>query len=78
MLTEDVVVNHVRDHLVADGWEIVSLAMPSMRGTGVVATRAGIRLELETKGAGSSKPHTPRYGKEFNSAPGQRRSVQQC
>jgi hypothetical protein len=49
MLTEDVVVNHVRDHLVANGWEIVSLAMPNMRGTDVVATRAGILWGSNTR-----------------------------
>lgn len=65
MLTEDVVVRHVRDHLAANGWEIVSLAMPNQRGTDVVATRAGIRLEVEAKGVGSSKSHTARYRKEF-------------
>ena len=27
MLTEDLVIYHVRDHLVANGWEIVSLAI---------------------------------------------------
>jgi len=68
VLTEDVVVYRVRDHLLADGWEIVSLAMPDQQGTDVVATRDGLRLEVEAKGAGSSKPGTARYGKEFNQA----------
>ena len=56
------------EHLVADGWKIVSRAMPNQRGTDVVATRAGIRLEVEAKGAGSSKPHTARYGQLFDQA----------
>jgi hypothetical protein len=32
-LTGDVVVQHICDHLVANGWEILSLAMPNKRGT---------------------------------------------
>ena len=52
MVTEDVVVHHVRDHPVADGWKIVSLAVLNIRGTDVVAAHAGIRLELGGKGAG--------------------------
>ena len=39
MLTEDVVITLLSEHLVADGWEIVSRAMPNERGTDVVATR---------------------------------------
>ncbi len=46
MLTEDVVINSVCVHLAADGWQILSRAMPDQRGTDVVATRAGIRLEV--------------------------------
>jgi hypothetical protein len=42
--------------------------MPNQRGTDVVATRAGVRLEVEAKGAGSSKPHTARYGQLFDQA----------
>jgi hypothetical protein len=68
VLTEDAVINSVCDYLAADGWKIVSRAMPDQRGTDVVATRAGIRLEVEAKGAGSSKPHTARYGKPFDQA----------
>jgi hypothetical protein len=40
MLTEDVVINLLCEHLAADGWKIVSRAMPSQRGTDVVATWA--------------------------------------
>jgi hypothetical protein len=39
-------------HLAAEGWEIVSRAMPTERGADVVATRGGIRLEVEAKGGG--------------------------
>lgn len=65
MLTEDLVIYHVRDHLVANGWEIVSLAILNKCGTDKVAVYAGIRLELVRKG--SSKPLTRRYAKELNS-----------
>ena len=51
MLTEDAVINLLCEHLAADGWKIVSRAMPNQRGTDVVATRAGVRLEVEAKGA---------------------------
>ena len=68
MLTEDAVINLLCQHLAADGWGIVSRAMPDQRGTDVVATRAGVRLEVEAKGAGSSKAHTARFGQPFNQA----------
>jgi hypothetical protein len=68
MLTEDAVIASVCDYMIADGWQIVSRAMPNQGGTDVVATRAGVRLEVEAKGAGSSKPHTARYGQLFDQA----------
>jgi hypothetical protein len=68
VLTEDAVINLLCQHLAADGWEIVSRAMPHQRGTDVVATRAGVPLEVEAKGAGSSKAHTARFGQPFNQA----------
>jgi hypothetical protein len=68
MLTEDVVIASVCDYMITDGWQIVSRAMPNQGGTDVVATRAGVRLEVEAKGAGSSKPHTARYGQLFDQA----------
>ena len=57
MVTEDVVVHHVRDHPVADGWKIVSLAVLNIRGTDVVAAHAGIRLELEVRKGALSRLH---------------------
>jgi hypothetical protein len=68
MLTEDAVINLLCKDLRAGGWEIVSRAMPDQHGTDVVAIRAGVRLEVEAKGEGSSKPHTARYGQPFNQA----------
>lgn len=50
MLTEDAVIYLLCEHLTADGWKIVSKALADQRGTDVVATRAGIRLEVEAKG----------------------------
>ncbi len=66
MLTEDAVIDAVRDHLIADRWEIVSRARATEHGVDLVAMRDGARLEVEAKGAGSSKPHTARYGRAFN------------
>jgi hypothetical protein len=68
VLTEDAVIGSLCEHLAADGWQIVSKAMPTERGTDVVATRAGILLEVEAKGAGSSKPFTAKHGQPFNRA----------
>ena len=68
MLTEDAVINLLCEHLTADGWKIVSKALPDQRGTDGVATRAGARLEVEAKGEGSSKAHTARFGQPFNQA----------
>jgi HJR/Mrr/RecB family endonuclease len=68
VLTEDAVMNALCDYLTADGWKIVLKATPDQRGTDVVATRAGVRMEVEAKGEGSSKTHTRRYGQQFNQA----------
>jgi hypothetical protein len=66
VLTEDAVIDAVCRHLVADRWEIVSRATATEHGVDIVATREGARLEVEAKGAGSSKPYTARYGQVFN------------
>jgi len=68
VLTEDAVIDSLRASLVADGWEIVSRARVSEHGADLIATRGGTRLEVEAKGAGSSKPGTARYGQMFNRA----------
>jgi hypothetical protein len=68
MLTEDAVIRALREHLAASGWQIVSWAAPDQHGTDLVALRDGTRLEVEAKGAGSSKPHTARYGQPFTAA----------
>lgn len=66
VLTEDEVIDAVIDFLKSEGWEIVSRCTAEMCGDDIVAARNGDQLVVEAKGAGSSKPHTNRYGLEFN------------
>lgn len=73
MLTEDKVINLLCDHLRRNGWTIQRTAMPNQRGIDIVATQAGVRLEVEAKGEGSSKPGTNRYGNAFDRAQVQHR-----
>ena len=68
MLTEDDVIDAVRDHLVAQGWEVVTRARATQRGEDLVVARHGQRLSIEAKGEGSSKEGTARYGKTFSNA----------
>jgi len=67
MLTEDDVIDAVRDFLVREGWAITARATVRQRGTDLVAERNGDILEIEAKGAGSSRVGSARYGEEFNS-----------
>jgi hypothetical protein len=48
------------------GYSIVRQASSTQHGFDIVARRNGADLIIEAKGAGSSKPDTARYGKEFN------------
>jgi hypothetical protein len=66
VLTEDEVIDAVRDRLTGQGWRVVSRASAVERGTDLVVEREYVRLEIEAKGAGSSKPHTSRFGKSFD------------
>ena len=66
--TEVAVIDSLCEYLIADGWEILSRAAPYERGPGIAATRRGVRLEIEARGAGSSKSHTARYGLPFTTA----------
>jgi hypothetical protein len=68
MLTEDSLIRVMREHLTARGWQIVSWPPPDQHGSDLVVLRDGTRLEVETKDAGSSKPHTARYGQPFTTA----------
>lgn len=66
MLTEDDVIDAVRDYLVRQRWEILLRATALQRGHDLVAERGDKHLIIEAKGAGSSKAGTARYGKEFD------------
>lgn len=66
MIFEDDVVAAVANHLRADGWTIVSIALATQHGDDIVAHRGDQRLLVEAKGQGSSKPHTSRFGQPFS------------
>jgi len=66
ILTEDKVIDSVIEFLEGEGWEILSRATANEHGYDIEAVRGAERLIVEAKGAGSSKAHTNRYGKEFN------------
>lgn len=66
MLTEDDVIDSVRDLLRERGWELVSRATALQRGEDLVMETPAERLIIEAKGAGSSKAGTARYGKAFD------------
>jgi hypothetical protein len=73
MLTEEKVINLLRDHLRRNGWTIQRTTMAYQRGIDIVATRAGVRLEVEAKGEGSSKHRINRYGELLDRAQDQHR-----
>jgi hypothetical protein len=66
VLTEDDVIDGVRDELKSRGWELVRRATANQRGNDLVMRLDGESLVVEAKGAGSSKPGTARFGKEFD------------
>jgi hypothetical protein len=66
ILTEDDVVDAVCSSLEERGWTILARASAMQRGNDIEAERDGVRLIVEAKGAGSSKPGTARYGHVFN------------
>lgn len=65
-LTEDEVIDAVIGFLKRGGWQIRSRATAQQRGFDIEAVRTTERLIVEAKGAGSSKAHTRRYGKDFS------------
>jgi hypothetical protein len=67
MLTEDEVVDAVCEWLRSDGYEITQQLLATERGFDIVARKDGVDLVIEAKGAGSSKAHTARHGREFDS-----------
>lgn len=68
MLTEERVIQAVCRVLETHSYKIVGTSSASQHGDDIVAQRAGERLVIEAKGAGSSKPATARYGQEFTGA----------
>lgn len=66
ILTEDEVIDAVIALLQKEGWRIEARCTADECGDDIIATRDGERLVVEAKGAGSSKPHTNRYGREFS------------
>jgi len=66
MLTEDEVIDAVIGFLKGAGWEIRSRATAEQHGYDIEAARRAECLIVEAKGAGSSKAHTNRYGREFS------------
>jgi hypothetical protein len=52
---------------VSDGYSIAHRALATQHGYDIVASKDGVELIIEAKGAGSSKEGTARYGFEFNS-----------
>lgn len=66
MLTENDVVDAVRNTLTAEGWEIVRSATTIQRGVDIEAHREGKRLLIEAKGETSSKADTNRFGLPFS------------
>lgn len=67
VITEDQVVDTVKDHLLKRGWTIRSSAHAHQRGDDIVAESNGITMRVEAKGAGSSKESSKRFGQEFDS-----------
>lgn len=70
MLTEDDVVDAVRDYLEAHDYEVSSALRATQRGVDIVALKCvdpRFELHIEAKGAGSSRMGSARYGSEFNS-----------
>lgn len=65
ILTENEVVDAVREHLVSNGWEILSFAHGQNPGYDIHAARDGRELMVEAKGTGSGTPGTRRFGKPF-------------
>jgi len=65
ILDEAEVVKRMLTHLQQGGWTIQSWKMPHETGVDIVATQAGVRLEVEAKGEGSSRRGSARYGQRF-------------
>lgn len=66
MLTEDDVIDAVRDELLVRGWKLVRRATARQRGDDLVMRRGDLSMIVEAKGAGSSRPTSSRYGNTFD------------
>ncbi len=60
MLTEDAVIEALREHLAADGWQIVSWAAPNQDGTVLVALRG--RHPARSRSEGRRQLEAARHG----------------
>jgi predicted transcriptional regulator len=68
MLTENDVITAVTDYLRKNGYKIVQVSNTRQKGHDIIAEREGLQLFVEAKGETSSKSHTQRFGKPFDSA----------
>ncbi len=67
VLVEGFVVASVCGALAEAGWQVTPVAATHTQGVDITASRDGVRLLIEAKGAGSSKVGTSRYGMSFTS-----------
>jgi hypothetical protein len=67
VLVEAYVVECTANELRRRGWAVTPVQTTATHGVDIVATRGDVRLHIEAKGAGSSRPGSSRYGKSFNS-----------
>ncbi len=65
MMSEDFVVDAVEVFVVNAGWVVTSKAHAHQQGDDLVAISSTLRLRVEAKGSGSSKPGTRRFGQSF-------------
>lgn len=66
MLFENDVIDSVIQYLKKKGFNIRSSSDTYSHGIDIVAEKDGRMMYVEAKGQTSSKPHTKRYGLEFN------------
>ena len=66
MLHENIIVDHVCDHLSRLDWTVESRCHERQRGDDIVAHRGPLRLRVEAKGEGSADPSSNRAGLAFS------------
>lgn len=67
MLNENDIVEKLTEHLKNNGFEIIQSLDTKSKGVDIIADNGKYRYFIEAKGATSSKEHTARYGKAFDS-----------